>query len=125
METSVLRKISLVGLALTAISVAPLVRAEIVIVANAQPGVGASFVTSGNANMTTLVIAPVPGTQAAYLMQRSLAWSTYQRGNSATGLPLVAVPAIGGQATATSQRQANLRAHLARAQAYRLGFFNK
>lgn len=120
-----LRKISLVGLALIAISAAPLVRAEIVIIANATPGVGASFVAPGNVGMTTLVIAPVPGTQAAYLMQRSLAWSTYQRGNSATGLPLVAVPAVAGQATATSPRQANLRAHLARAQAYRLGYFNK
>jgi len=104
---------------------APLAQAEIVIIANAAPGVGATFVAPGNPGMTTLVIAPIPGTQAAYQMQRSLAWSTYQRGNAATGLPLVAVPAVGGQATATSQRQASLRAHLARAQAYRLGYFNK
>jgi len=113
------------GFALLALAAAPLAQAEIVIVANATSGVGASFVAPGSTGMNTLVIAPVPGTQAAYLMQRSLAWSSYQRGNAATGLPLVAVPAIGGQATATSQRQATLRAHLARAQAYRLGYFNK
>lgn len=121
METSASRKNSFrLWPVLLALAAVPLpASAEIIIVAK---GDGAS---GNRSRMATLIVAPVPGTQASYMMQRSLAWSAYRRGDAATGLPLAATPALSGQATATSPRQASLRAHLARSQAYRLGYFNK
>lgn len=106
------------GLAWLAFAVAP-ASAEILLTADALA------LTGTRPRMPTLLIAQTPTSQAAYLMQRSRSWSGYRRSEARTGLPLVAVPAVGGQVTASSARQASVREHLARAQAYRLGDFGK
>lgn len=77
--------------------------------------------------MPSIVMVPTMerATESSYLMQRSLAWATYRRGDKSTGLPLVYVPSVSGAVSATSPRQANVREHLSRANAYRLGNFGK
>jgi hypothetical protein len=80
-----------------------------------------------NQGMPTIVMAPygLATSQASYPLQRSLAWSAYRRQDSATGLPLIYSGAMGASTGAMSPRQANVRAHLAKASAYRLGYMGK
>lgn len=80
-----------------------------------------------NRGMRTIVIAPfgLTTSEASYPLQRALAWSVYRRGDPRSGLPLVVSSSVGASMGAVSARQANLRAHLAKANAYRLGFVHK
>lgn len=129
MEMSASRKNSLRQLRwiliASALAYVPFSQAEIILlsVSNAS---APSFVL-GRQGMSSIVMVPPTerGTDSAYLMQRSLAWSTYRRGDKNTGFPLVYVPSGVGMMSATSPRQANVRDHLARANAYRLGYFGK
>lgn len=101
-------------------------QAEIVLMS-----VGASTVPNYVASrqvMSSIVMIPSSaqrGTESSYLMQRSLSWAAYQRADRNTGLPLVYVPSVSGAMSATSPRQANVRDHLSRANAYRLRYFDK
>jgi hypothetical protein len=76
--------------------------------------------------MPTIIMAPngLATSQASYPLQRSLDWSVYRRQDSASGSPLVYSSAMGASG-AMSARQANVRAHLAKANAYRLGYMGK
>ena len=80
-----------------------------------------------NAGMPTIVSVPfgLATSEASYPLQRALAWSVYRRGNPRSGFPLVFSGVAGASMGAVSARQANLRAHLAKATAYRLGFVRK
>jgi|GEM_PF-1706437 len=77
--------------------------------------------------MPSIVMVPVTerATTSSYLMQRSLSWSIYRRGDKNTGQPLVYVPAVSGAMSATSPRQASVRENMARANAYRLDYYGK
>lgn len=98
---------------------------EIVLLAGATTQSPAYF--AGRQGMASIVVmrSPALATDASYLMQRSLAWSSYQRRERNTGLPLVYVPSVTGAVTANSLRQARLRDNLARATAYRLEYYGK
>lgn len=67
----------------------------------------------------TSLVSPY-ASSSAYVAARSRAWAKYQRGNPSTGRPLVGVP-LNGAWMASSNSQYSARAHVARAQAYRLG----
>ena len=130
MEMSALRKNNLkqsIGWAVMACTLActSLARAEIVFlsVGTAQ---APSYIAS-RPGMSSIIMVPVTerATESSYLMQRSLAWQTYQRRDRSTGLPLVYVPSVSGAMSATSPRQANVRENIARANAYRLDYFGK
>lgn len=100
-------------------------RAEIVLLNVAATPVPSYVV--GSQRMPSIVMMPPVGrgTESSYLMQRSLGWSAYRRGDNATGLPLVYVPSVAGAVGASSPRQVNVRDHMARANAYRLGYLGK
>lgn len=103
---------------------ASIVQAEIVFL-----GVGSAQQPNYVANrqaMSSIIMVPTErATESSYLMQRSLSWQTYQRRDKNTGLPLVYVPSVSGQISATSPRQANVRENVARANAYRLEYYGK
>lgn len=116
-----------IGLAVLACALAYtcLAQAEIVFL-----GIGSAQNPNYVANrqgMSSIILVPTTerATQSSYLMQRSLAWQAYRRGDRNTGLPLVYVPSVSGAASATSPRQANVRENMARANAYRLDYFGK
>lgn len=85
---------------------------------------------SGAPMMPTVIMTPYAtiSPQVSYQMQRARAWSNYQRNNDASGGALVYAPAFasyGGYAApygGLSYGQATVRAHLSRANAYRLGY---
>lgn len=130
METSASSRTSLLaGLAFAALALvlvlAP-VRASAGILVQTSAGVwvnGAQFANSTQA-MPGIVWAPDIRGNSGFMSQRALAWSSYRRADSATGLLLVD-PAGNGTLSATSPRQANVRSHVARATAYRLEYFKK
>lgn len=112
-------------LALLLGSIAAPVTAGIVLESGAgRPVAVANF----NTDMPTIVVVAPIGlatSQASYPLQRSIAWSIYQRRDARTGFPLVYSGAVGASMGAVSPRQTNLRAHLAKANAYRLGYMGK
>jgi len=127
MKTSVLLKNSVKMLAFAASTVAIASSAQAGIVLQyGSLGYPSSYVTSGQ-GMSSIVMPPPPAyiSGSSYILQRSLAWQTYRREHSDTGFPLVYVPSVTGSESANSPRQANVRAHVARASAYRLKYFNK
>lgn len=130
METSVSSKTSLLaGLASATfavmLAVAP-VQAQASILLQTSSGVwvnGTQFAT-GFQTMPGIVLVPEVRGNSGFMSQRALAWSTYRRADSSTGLLLVD-PTGNGTWSATSPRQANVRSHVARASAYRLEYFKK
>lgn len=88
-----------------------------------QYGTADSMVRYYSGAMPTLVM--VPGSispQVSYQMQRARAWSNYRHGDNATGGALVFAPAFAGN-DGSSYGSAVVKAHLSRANAYRLGYF--
>lgn len=130
METSASSKISLrTGLASAALAVmvalAPgYAGAEILLQTSSGVWVGGSQFAYNARTMPGIVFAPEVRGNSGFLSERALAWSSYRRNDSASGVLLVD-PAGNGALAATSPRQANVRAHLARANAYRLDYFKK
>ncbi len=130
METSVSSKTSLLaGLASATfaliLAIAP-VQARAGIVLQTGPGIwvnGTQF-ANGFQTMPGIVLAPDVRGNSGFMSQRALAWSSYRRADSSTGLLLVD-PAGNGTWSATSPRQASVRSHVARATAYRLEYFKK
>lgn len=130
METSVLSKTSLLASLATAavaliLAVVP-VQAEASIVQQTSPGIwvnGTQF-AYGAATMPGIVLVPDVRGNSGFMSQRALAWSSYRRAHNPTGSLLVD-PAGSGLLSATSPRQANVRSHVARANAYRLEYFKK
>ena len=98
--------------------------AEILLQTNSGVWVGGTQFAHGARTMPGIIFAPEVRGNSGFLSQRALAWSSYRRGDSASGVLLVD-PAGSGAYAATSPRQANVRAHLARANAYRLEYFKK
>ena len=74
-----------------------------------------------NRGMPGIVMAPVPTTQAGYLIQRSHAWRGYNRVDPRTGAMLVYPPA----SVASSPRQLEIRNNISRAHAYRLDLYKR
>lgn len=130
MEISVLSKTSkLAGFAAAALGLALVLAsapASASILLQTSTGVwvnGAQF-AYGAQIMPGIVLAPEVRSNSGFMSQRALAWSSYRRADSSTGLLLVD-PAGSGTLSATSPRQANVRSHVARATAYRLEYFKK
>lgn len=129
METSALSKTSLLSGMVSAsvaliLAVAP-VQANASILLQTSSGIwvtGTQFTYS--VPMPSIVWAPDVRGNSGFMSQRALAWSSYRRADSSTGLLLVD-PAGNGILSATSPRQANVRSHVARATAYRLEYFKK
>ena len=90
-----------------------------IVLDNAAPG------SSRVMNSIILVPGGVPQSETSYLIQRSMAWQTYRRGDRNTGAMLVYPPALGGAGSPTSIRQLEVRNHLSRANAYRMNYFRK
>lgn len=84
---------------------------------------GNQFANSTQA-MPGIVWAPDIRGNSGFMSQRALAWSSYRRADSSTGLLLVD-PAGSGALSAAAPRQATVRSHVARATAYRLEYFKK
>jgi hypothetical protein len=130
METSALSKTSLLaGIASTVLMlvlvVAPVrVQAEILLQANSGVWVNGTQFAYGFQTMPGIVLVPDVRGNSGFMSQRALAWSSYRRADSSTGLLLVD-PAGSGSLSATSPRQAAVRSHVARANAYRLEYFKK
>lgn len=80
---------------------------------------------SGGTIMPSIVMTPGASIspQVSYSMQRARSWANYRRGNHTNGTALVFVPGYSGYYGATSDRQAAARAHVARAHAYRMGYY--
>lgn len=80
---------------------------------------------SGGVMMPTIIMAPTAtiSPQVSYSMQRARSWANYRRGDHANGAALVFVPGYSGYYGAASDRQAAARAHVARAHAYRMGYY--
>ena len=108
-----------------ALAVAPLsAGAEIIL--QTSPGVwvnGTQF-AYGFKSMPGIVLAPDVRGNSGFMSQRAQAWASYRRADSATGVLLVD-PAGSGTLSATTPRQASVRSHVARANAYRLEYFKK
>lgn len=120
--------VGMAGLALVLAATALPVAAEIIII-QTDPMVH----YYGAPTMPTLVMTPPYATispQVSYPLQRARAWSNYRRNDDATGAALVYTPALapyGGYVSGIgygglSHAQAVARAHLMRANAYRLGY---
>lgn len=130
METSVSSKTSLLaGFAAVAfaamLAIAPTpVQAEILLQTNSGVWVNGTQFASGFKTMPGIVVAPDARGTSGFLAQRALAWSSYRRADSSTGLLLVD-PAASGTLSATTPRQAVVRSHVSRANAYRLEYFKK
>lgn len=130
METSALSKTSLFAglasatLALALSAVSPQVDASILLQTNSGVWVNGAQFSYGTQTMPGIVLGGDVRGNAGFLSQRALAWSSYRRGDNATGFLLVD-PAGGGTLSAATPRQANLRSHIARANAYRLEYFKK
>lgn len=130
METSVLSKTSLLaGFAAAALGLslaaAPLqAKAEILLQSSSGFWVNGTQFAYGAQTMPGIVLVPNVRGNSGFLAQRALAWSSYRRADSATGLLLVD-PAGNGALSAATPRQANVRSHVARATAYRLEYFKK
>lgn len=130
METSVLSKTSLfAGPAWVTIAVilavAPIQAcASILLQTNSGVWVNGSQFASGFQTMPGIVLAPDVRDSGGFMRQRALAWASYRRADRSTGLLLVD-PTGNGAFAATSPRQANVRANVARANAYRLEYFKK
>jgi hypothetical protein len=79
----------------------------------------------GGAMMPSIVMTPgaTISPQVSYSMQRARSWANYRRGGHANGAALVLVPGYSGYFGAASDRQAAARAHVARAHAYRMGYY--
>lgn len=130
METSVLSKSKLLaGFASAALAVTlgatPVqVRAEILMQTNSGVWVNGTQFATGFKTMPGIVVAPEVRGNSGFAAQRAMAWATYRRADSSTGVLLVD-PAANGTLSATTPRQANVRSHVARANAYRLEYFKK
>ena len=130
MEASVLSKTNLLaGFASATLAVAlafaPVqAQAEILLQTNSGVWVNGTQFANGFKTMPGIILAPDVRGNSGFMSQRALAWSSYRRADSATGLLLVD-PAGNGTLSATSPRQANVRSHVARANAYRLEYFKK
>jgi hypothetical protein len=98
--------------------------ASILFQTNSGVWVSGGKIIYGVENMPGIIVTPEVRGNAGFLTQRAQAWSSYRRGDSATGFMLVD-PAASGAMTATSARQANARSHVERANAYRLEYFRK
>jgi hypothetical protein len=119
----------LAGLASASLAVASAlvpVQAEASILLRSNSGVWVSGgkIIYGAEDMPGIVFVPEVRGNAGYLTQRAQAWASYRRGDSSTGFMLVD-PAASGELTARSDRQANARSHVERANAYRLEYFRK
>lgn len=131
METSVSSKNNLIsGIFLTLIAAAVVyspVESKAGILVQTPSGVWVDVngfqLSSGQQTMPSIVVAP-EARSSGFMMQRAMAWGNYRRANSATGFLLVD-PAGSGALTATTPRQAAVRSHVARANAYRLEYFGK
>lgn len=130
METSALSRTSLLAdfasAALAMILVLAPIQASAGILLQTNTGVwvnGNQFANSTQV-MPGIVWAPDIRGNSGFMSQRALAWSSYRRADSSTGLLLVD-PAGSGALSATSPRQAIVRSHVARASAYRLEYFKK
>lgn len=104
--------------------VAAPVEAEILLQTNAGVWVNGTQFASGFKTMPGIVVAPDARGNSGFAAQRALAWSSYRRADSSTGLLLVD-PAASGALSASTPRQAVVRSHVARANAYRLEYFKK
>ena len=130
METSVSSKTSLLaGLASATLAVmlavAPVqARASILLQTSSGVWVNGTQFANGFQTMPGIVLAPEVRGNSGFMSQRALAWSSYRRADRSTGVLLVD-PAGNGTWSATSPRQANVRSHVARANAYRLEYFKK
>jgi hypothetical protein len=98
--------------------------ASILLRTNSGVWVSGGKIVYGAEDMPGIVLVPEVRGNAGYLTQRAQAWSSYRRGDSSTGFMLVD-PAASGAITARSDRQANARSHVERANAYRLEYFRK
>lgn len=132
METSVLSKTNLLAgfasatIALMLAIVPVAVKAGILLQTNTGVWVNGTQFAYGaqTQTMPSIVLVPDVRGNSGYVAQRALAWGTYRRADSATGLLLVD-PAGNGTLSATNPRQANVRSHVGRATAYRLEYFKK
>ena len=79
--------------------------------------------SAGTQSMPTIIVNPEIR-NSGFMMQRAMAWSTYRRPHSATGFLLVD-PMGNGALAASTPRQAAVRSHVARANAYRLEYLGK
>jgi hypothetical protein len=130
METSVLSKTNLlagfasVTLAAMLVIAPARVQAEILLQTNSGVWVNGTQFAAGFKTMPGVVVAPDARGNSGFQAQRALAWSSYRRADSSTGLLLVD-PAASGTLSATTPRQAAVRSHVSRANAYRLEYFKK
>jgi hypothetical protein len=98
--------------------------AEILIRLGSGNWVGGYAVQQHSTAMPSIVLSESVLGNGGYLAQRALSWSLYKHPDKTTGL-LLTDPFGTGYATATSSRQRDLRGHMARASAYRLGYFSR
>jgi hypothetical protein len=98
--------------------------AEILLQSSSGVWVNGTQFAYGTQTMPGIVLVPNIRGNSGFLAQRALAWSSYRRADSTTGLLLVD-PAGNGSLAAATPRQANVRSHVARAAAYRLEYFKK
>lgn len=130
METSVSSRTSLLAglvpgcLALILALVPVQARAGILLETSSGMWVNGTQFANGFQTMPGIVLAPEVRGNSGFMSQRALAWSSYRRADRSTGVLLVD-PAGNGTWSATSPRQANVRSHVARANAYRLEYFKK
>jgi hypothetical protein len=99
-------------------------RAGILLETSSGMWVNGTQFANGFQTMPGIVLAPEVRGNSGFMSQRALAWSSYRRADRSTGVLLVD-PAGNGTWSATSPRQANVRSHVARANAYRLEYFKK
>lgn len=75
--------------------------------------------------MPGIVYTPGAQTETGYLIQRSQAWRGNSRFDSRTGALLVYPPRFSAIGATGSERQAELRNNIARANAYRLDYYKR
>jgi hypothetical protein len=121
-KTSLLASVASAALLLVLTGAPDQARAEILLQTNSGVWVNGNQFAYGFKTMPGIVM--VPDNNSGFMAQRALAWSSYRRGDNSTGFMLVD-PAVGGTLSASTPRQAAVRAHVARANAYRLEYFKK
>lgn len=129
METSASSKTSATGLAsvvlaLTLAMAAAQAHASILLQTSSGVWVNGTQFATGSQTMPGIVLLPDVRGNSSFMSQRALAWASHRRTDNTTGLLLVD-PAGSGMLSAATPRQANVRSHVARANAYRLEYFKK
>lgn len=123
-KTSLLAGVASAALILILAGTSGPVQAEILLQTNSGVWVNGNQFAYGFKTMPGIVMVPDVRGNSGVMAQRAQAWGSYRRDDNSTGFLLVD-PAGSGTLSATSPRQATVRSHVARANAYRLEYFKR